>query len=120
MKCVIFFQIYTIDRLDNERNINLQLRIIHLIIFFFNSYVGCVPGYYGQKCEKACSGHCLNNTICDYIDGRCRDGCQPGYIGTLCNDCKMFKSSFYCVLDCLFEKNYVWNTYIFFYTFNSL
>ena len=114
MKCVIFFQIYTIERLDNKRNIQLQLRIIILIIFFFNSYVDCVPGHYGHKCEKACSGHCLNNTICDYIDGRCSDGCQPGYIGTLCDACKIFKSFIYSVLDRLFENKYVSNTYIFF------
>ena len=53
-------------------------------------------------CEKVCSGHCLNNTICDYIDGRCSDGCQPGYIGTLCNDCKISKFYFSSVLNCSF------------------
>ena len=64
--------------------------------YFFNSFVDCLSGYYGHRCEKVCSGHCLNNTICDYIDGKCSDGCQPGYIGKLCYDCKIFMPSFIC------------------------
>lgn len=39
-------------------------------------------------CEKSCSGNCLNNAYCDHIDGRC-NGCDAGYIGKLCNACKI-------------------------------
>ena len=78
-----------------------------MLIFFFISIVDCLSGHYGYRCEKACSGHSLNNTICDYIDGRCSDGCQPGYIGTLCNDCKISKFYFSSVLDYSFVNDYV-------------
>ena len=55
----------------------------------------------------SCSGHCLNNAVCDYINGKCSDGCQPGYIGKLCNDCKIYKSFIYSVLDYSFVTKYV-------------
>ena len=50
----------------------------------------CLPGYYGYKCAKNCSGHCLNNFVCNYIDGTCNEGCQAGYIGKMCDTCKRF------------------------------
>ena len=56
-------------------------------------FLGCPPEYYGNECKKACSGHCLNNTVCDHISGICTDGCQAGYVGRLCDDGKSI--SFY-------------------------
>lgn len=47
-----------------------------------------------MRCDKRCSGHCLNNSSCHHIDGRCIIGCQDGFTGNLCNDCK----SVYCIL----------------------
>ena len=91
----------------------LIFNCISILLFFFNLLIDCLPGYYGNKCGKACSGQCLNNTICDYIDGRCSDGCQPGYIGKLCNTCKIFMSSFISVLDNSFVNDYLLNTYNF-------
>ena len=49
----------------------------------------------------------MNNTNCDYINGKCCSGCQPGYIGKLCNDCKKYKSFIYSVLDYSFVTKYV-------------
>ena len=51
-------------------------------------FLDCPPGYYGYACNKACSGHCLNNTVCDHITGTCTDGCLAGYVGKLCDDGK--------------------------------
>ena len=56
---------------------------------FFPLIPDCLPEYYGYRCEKNCSGHCLNNSICDPIDGICSNGCQVGYIGKLCKDSKI-------------------------------
>ena len=67
-------------------------------------------------CEKDCSGHCLNNAVCDYINGKCSDGCQPGYIGKLCNDCKIFKSFFHYVRVNSLMNDYVSNKYTFYST----
>ena len=93
---------------NNSDNIPLQLNI--------NLFADCRSGHYGYMCKKACSGHCLNNAVCDYIEGRCRDGCQPGYIGKLCNDSKIFKSSFHSVRVNSFVNDYVSRKYILFFS----
>ena len=67
--------------------------MIRLPVIFFE-FLDCMPGYYGYGCEKACSRNCLNNSICDNIDGTCRGGCQHGYIGKLCNECKTYRYPF--------------------------
>lgn len=48
----------------------------------------CLSGYFGVRCNKTCSGHCLNNSSCHPIDGTCVSGCQDGFTGNLCNACK--------------------------------
>ena len=50
----------------------------------------CSSGTYGKDCTKNCSGYCLHNKSCNHIDVACADGCQNGYIGNICNTCKMF------------------------------
>ena len=41
-------------------------------------FVECSPGTYGYNCSKSC-GHCLGTSECDPIDGRCINGCEPGW-----------------------------------------
>ena len=53
-------------------------------------FTDCQPGYYGNKCQQPCSGHCLNNLVCKHIEGTCGDGCEAGYMDKLCNTCKTF------------------------------
>ena len=53
-------------------------------------FTACQSGYYGNKCQQPCSGHCLNNLVCNNIDGTCSDGCEAGYIGKLCHACEIF------------------------------
>ena len=65
----------------------------------FYRFTDCQPGYYGNKCEQVCSGHCLNKLVCNYIDGTCSDGCKAGYIGKLCHDCKIFYLKTFVVFD---------------------
>ena len=43
----------------------------------------CAGGWYGQDCALLC-GQCLNNEQCHHIDGRCLNGCQPGFQGDYC------------------------------------
>ena len=104
--------------LNTETITNIQFQI-NVYIFFFNSIIDCLPEYYGYRCEKACSGHCLNNTICDHIDGKCSDGCQPGYTGKLCNDCKILNlPSFLYLIIHLWTS--LFHTHIICFTFYSL
>ena len=41
-------------------------------------FVECSPGTYGYNCSKSC-GHCLGTSACDPVDGRCINGCKPGW-----------------------------------------
>ena len=102
---------YTIKDSDSSKYIHCGK-----ISFFDNLFADCGSGHYGYRCGQACSGHCLNNAVCDYIEGRCRDGCQPGYIGKLCNDSKIFKSSFHSVRVNSFVNDYVSRKYILFFS----
>ena len=43
-----------------------------------NFLVECTPDTYGYNCSKSC-GHCLGTSACDPIDGRCINGCEPGW-----------------------------------------
>lgn len=51
-------------------------------------FVECLFGYFGIECMGNCSGNCINNIQCDFINGECFDGCIDGYIGRKCENCK--------------------------------
>lgn len=55
---------------------------------YFFLFIVCSLGHYGMNCRKQCSGHCINNVLCDHVSGECMGGCTDGYIGTSCNNCK--------------------------------
>ncbi|XP_062616358.1 multiple epidermal growth factor-like domains protein 10, partial [Saccostrea cucullata] len=42
----------------------------------------CPHGRYGSECEEFC-GKCKGE--CDHVNGRCYNGCKPGYKGLSCN-----------------------------------
>lgn len=65
--------------------------VLFSFIFFF---VGCLFGYFGSVCNESCNINCLckNDIFCDYIGGECLNGCEDGYIGIYCNDCKKIKN----------------------------
>ncbi|XP_056002467.1 multiple epidermal growth factor-like domains protein 10 isoform X2 [Ostrea edulis] len=45
----------------------------------------CKMGTYGPNCIYNCSGHCLNDGICNRETGYCDTGCKSGYTGRYCN-----------------------------------
>lgn len=61
-----------------------------LLYIYLHRILDCAPGYFGYGCKNICEGHCLNNAACNRIDGTCIDGCQDGFKGTFCNECKIF------------------------------
>lgn len=73
------------------------------IAYFFNTFcnktwfcfllpnVECPLGYFGKGCTEHCSGHCIKGEPCDHISGECTNGCQDGYTGVRCSDCKKMK-----------------------------
>lgn len=46
---------------------------------------GCSLGSYGDRCKSKCDGHCLENSPCNHISGRCDRGCAAGWMGKQCN-----------------------------------
>lgn len=69
--------------------VRIFFHISYLSFFCFYHYINkflplaCMHGYYGKNCTKTC-GHCLNNDICDNINGTCTNGCNEGFKGDLC------------------------------------
>ena len=49
--------------------------------------IACYTGTYGASCNETC-GHCFQEESCLHTNGTCIKGCEPGYIGNLCNACK--------------------------------
>ena len=45
----------------------------------------CMSDFYGENCSRNC-GHCLDNKTCHHINGRCEQGCNPGYVAPFCNE----------------------------------
>lgn len=48
----------------------------------------CDSNNFGLDCRERCSGHCKNNEPCDHVSGDCSNGCQDGYHGARCFNCK--------------------------------
>lgn len=62
--------------------------LIIFIFFFIINYliyliVVCMVGYYGDNCIKIC-GNCLDDKICNNVNGICIDGCKEGFKGDFC------------------------------------
>lgn len=47
-------------------------------------YLECNYGTYGKDCRYEC-GSCINQTHCHYVNGSCLEGCDPGYMGDICD-----------------------------------
>lgn len=63
----------------------LNINVVYIFLF----KIGCLLGYYGLDCKDNCSGYCINNELCDYINGVCLSGCKDGYIGVCCINSKI-------------------------------
>lgn len=53
-------------------------------MFFFKISLECNTGYFGHNCNNSC-GHCVNDRVCDHVDGTCDGGCKPGYQEPICD-----------------------------------
>lgn len=81
----------------------VKLPLYIMVYSFFNTFcnktsfcfllpnVECPLGYFGKGCTEHCSGHCIKGEPCDHISGECTNGCQDGYTGVRCSDCKKMK-----------------------------
>lgn len=42
-------------------------------------------------CNDVCSEYCVDFMLCDYVNGSCEIGCQDGFLGLKCIDCKQLQ-----------------------------
>lgn len=59
-----------------------------------NCGIPCPDGFYGPNCSQLCK--CRNNTSCRKNDGLCN--CEPGYMGTRCEDGEYFVMFYWPIL----------------------
>lgn len=52
--------------------------------------IECPAGQFGSGCIKRCSEYCLIRDRCNHISGECKNGCLDGFVGTHCNNCKIY------------------------------
>lgn len=62
-----------------------------ICVFFFDVWLFvccyilvCDNGMFGINCDSKC-GYCLENVMCNYLNGCCYNGCVLGYLGDFCN-----------------------------------
>lgn len=53
-------------------------------IFFLFWILECDLNMFGKNCRSNC-GYCVNNEMCNYIDGKCINGCVNGFYWLKCN-----------------------------------
>lgn len=99
------------DHCDKPCPQNCQERRCNIIS---GKCLGCLPGWMGDECNKACSagyfgleckskcvGHCKDDTPCNHINGTCDDGCKDGYTGSDCTEeCPVAKYGPNCLYNC--------------------
>lgn len=68
----------------------LNHRTITFKLSLYYTGAECGDGTYGYNCVNNCSGHCLNNSLCNKQTGHCDRGCNPGYANSDCSKSKLF------------------------------
>lgn len=76
---------------NDARRIKTKLRpsykkqVMQVLFLFYPKlfFLACDVRRYGQGCNNVC-GKCLNQSVCNHIDGNCLYGCDPGFQGVLC------------------------------------
>lgn len=64
----------------------------------------CDNGTYGYNCTNTCSGHCLNDSLCNKQTGQCDGGCKPGYTNNHCSESKLFFIYYFIIFIVFREK----------------
>lgn len=63
--------------------------------------VECQQGHYGKDCSQKCSMNCYLEDHCDRFNGKCDEGCKPGWTGNTCDQRKVY---YYNILTDLIMK----------------
>lgn len=51
--------------------------------------VECRQGHYGKDCSQKCSINCNLENQCNRFNGKCDEGCKPGWTGNTCYQSKV-------------------------------
>lgn len=70
-----------------ERKLQTKQTCFFEWMLLFLKIVECDSGTYGENCSYQC-GECINDMICDHVNGKCSDGCKTGWQTTdTCHEC---------------------------------
>uniref|UniRef100_A0A2C9L1S5 Tyrosine-protein phosphatase domain-containing protein n=1 Tax=Biomphalaria glabrata TaxID=6526 RepID=A0A2C9L1S5_BIOGL len=90
---------YSGDKCDQAAKINMDYNIKKIIKLYIYQ-IECSEHTYGDNCLENCNLTCLNS-VCNNINGRCKNGCIPGKEGDFCQfDCQSGKYGKNCKEDC--------------------
>lgn len=103
--CLVIFKLYNI--LSLWKKLVYILSCVYCSAFIFQE---CMPGFYGNNCERQCSQNCKAITGCDKITGHCVGGCKTGWRGMSCDGNVLAEFSDWSVsLESFFENSFLLN-----------
>ena len=77
------------------------LFIIYYQPCYHHHHIACENGTFGIDCNQTC-GKCLENSVCNRVNGTCGRGCDAGYIGDLCKT-RTFKDKIKIIASFIFQ-----------------
>ena len=77
------------------------LFIIYYQPCYHHLHIACENGTFGIDCNQTC-GKCLENSVCNRVNGTCGRGCDAGYIGDLCKT-RTFKDKIKIIASFIFQ-----------------
>lgn len=69
------------------------MHIVYYLNFCF------VIGWYGENCNRRCTGHCKDGTTCNHVTGQCNEGCDAGWTGFMCDKGDFFFQNITLILE---------------------
>lgn len=68
----------------------ITLKISTFLMMNLKQITECQQGHYGKDCSQKCSMNCYLEDQCNRTNGRCDNGCKPGWTGNTCDQSKTF------------------------------
>lgn len=78
----MFYYFSLLNSLEKSKNNSCMAELVYhrmIILRYLNhdSFLACIKGSYGKDCAFVCKGRCKNG--CNHVNGKCDNGCVPGW-----------------------------------------